>query len=43
MSEENVEIVRAAVEATMRRPRPDWETMNASSIQTTSSLAMWGW
>ena len=29
MSEENVEIVRAAVEATMRRPKPDWETMNA--------------
>ena len=29
MSQENVEIVRAAVEATMRRPKPDWETMNA--------------
>jgi ketosteroid isomerase-like protein len=29
MSEENVEIVRAAIEATMRRPKPDWETMNA--------------
>jgi ketosteroid isomerase-like protein len=28
MSEENVEIVRAAIEATIRRPRPDWETMN---------------
>ena len=24
-----MEIVRAAVEATMRRPKPDWETMNA--------------
>ncbi len=29
MSEENVEIVRAAIEATMRRPNPDWATMNA--------------
>ena len=29
MSEENIEIVRAAIEATIRRPRPDWETMNA--------------
>jgi ketosteroid isomerase-like protein len=29
MSEENVEIVRAAIEATIRRPKPDWETMNA--------------
>src|SRR5262245_20908818 len=29
MSEENVEIVRAAIEATIRRPHPDWETMNA--------------
>jgi ketosteroid isomerase-like protein len=29
MSEENVEIVRTAVEATLRRPKPDWETMNA--------------
>ena len=29
MSEENVEIVRAAIEATMLRPNPDWETMNA--------------
>jgi hypothetical protein len=29
MSEENVEIVRAAIEATMRRPKPDWKTMNA--------------
>ena len=29
MSEENVEIVRTAIEATMRRPKPDWETMNA--------------
>ena len=29
MSEENVEIVRAAIEATMRRPKPDWETVNA--------------
>jgi ketosteroid isomerase-like protein len=29
MSEKNVEIVRAAIEATLRRPKPDWETMNA--------------
>ncbi len=29
MSEESVELVRAAIEATMRRPNPDWETMNA--------------
>ena|SRR5215207_6712992 len=29
MSEENVEIARAAIEAAIRRPRPDWETMNA--------------
>jgi ketosteroid isomerase-like protein len=29
MSEENVEIVRAAIAATIRRPNPDWETMNA--------------
>jgi ketosteroid isomerase-like protein len=29
MSEENVELVQAAIEATMRRPNPDWETMNA--------------
>lgn len=29
MSKENVEVVRAAIEATMRRPIPDWKTMNA--------------
>ncbi len=29
MSEENVEIVRAAIEAAIRRPEPDYETMNA--------------
>jgi ketosteroid isomerase-like protein len=29
MSEENVEIVRAAIEAVLRRPKPDYEAMNA--------------
>jgi hypothetical protein len=29
MSQENVEIVRAAIEAVLRRPNPDWETINA--------------
>jgi hypothetical protein len=29
MSEENVEIARAAIEATLRRPKPDYEAMNA--------------
>ena len=29
MSQENVELVRRAIEATLRRPRPDWETINA--------------
>jgi ketosteroid isomerase-like protein len=29
MSEENVEIARAAVEAVLRRPKPDYEAMNA--------------
>jgi hypothetical protein len=28
MSEENVEIARAAIEATLRRPKPDYDTMN---------------
>ena len=29
MSRENVEVVRRAIEATLRRPDPDWETINA--------------
>jgi ketosteroid isomerase-like protein len=29
MSQKNVEIVRAAIEAVLRRPNPDWETINA--------------
>ncbi len=29
MSQENVEIVRRAVEAVIRRPKPDFATMNA--------------
>jgi ketosteroid isomerase-like protein len=29
MSKENVEIVRAAIEAALRTPSPDWETVNA--------------
>jgi ketosteroid isomerase-like protein len=29
MSQENVEIARAAIEAVLRRPKPDYETMNA--------------
>jgi ketosteroid isomerase-like protein len=29
MSEENVEIARAAIEAVLRRPKPDYEAMNA--------------
>jgi ketosteroid isomerase-like protein len=29
MSQENVEIVRAAIEAVLRRPQPDYEAMNA--------------
>jgi ketosteroid isomerase-like protein len=28
VSQENVEIVRRAAQAAMRRPRPDWETIN---------------
>ena len=29
MSQENVEIVRRAIPAALRRPNPDWETMGA--------------
>jgi hypothetical protein len=29
MSRENVEIARAAIEAVLRRPKPDYEAMNA--------------
>jgi hypothetical protein len=29
MSQENVEIARAAIEAVLRRPKPDYEAMNA--------------
>jgi ketosteroid isomerase-like protein len=28
MSQENVDVVRRAAEAAMRRPEPDWETVN---------------
>ena len=44
MSEKNVKIVRAAIEATMRRPKPDWETVNALFHPDHEFLpAMWGW